>query len=65
MTRKRYERLVRALTMRIAEKVGFRNDGAVWRHQRDNIADHAIKNFGSYQAAWDARKDMRDFFGFQ
>ena len=65
MTRRRFEKLTRAMSEQIGKKVGFRVTGDMLRKQRELNAKSYRERFGSYQAAWDSMKDIRDTFGFQ
>jgi len=65
MTRKRFENLMRAITVQIGKEVGFHVDGKTFRYQREIIAKNYRERFGSYQAAWDSLKGVRETFKFQ
>lgn len=66
MTRQRFKKLTMALSIRIAEHQGTKVDGEMLRKQRNAHASNysqLIKEKGSYQAAWDWMKPVRDTFG--
>lgn len=66
MTRKRFQKLCMALSVRINEKHGGKVTGEMLRKQRDGMAfDAIIKTHGSYKAAWDWMKPVRDAYGLK
>ena len=68
MTRKRFMKLTMALSIRISEKHGSKVDGKMLRTQRNSEAskyDDMLKEHGSYQAAWNWMKPVRDAYGMK
>ena len=63
MKRTRYEKLMRALSVKIGEKHGYTVTGDLLRKQRSNVAKTARELYGSYQLAWDHFKNVRDAYG--
>jgi hypothetical protein len=63
MTRRKFDKLVRALQFAILTKHGKRQDGEILRKLR--LLDHKaiIKEFGSYAAWWDWAKPVRNAYG--
>ena len=58
-----YEKLMRALSVKIGEKHGYTVTGDLLRKQRSNVAKTARELYGSYQLAWDHFKNVRDAYG--
>lgn len=63
MTRRKFKKLALALSIRIAEKHGHHVTGKMLRAQRDNSPAKILRDFGSYKAAWDWMKPVRDTYG--
>lgn len=63
MKRQRFEKLVRALSIRIAEKHGNKVTGEMLKKQRDLGVRKCLEDHGSYQATWDWMKPVRDAYG--
>ena len=63
MKRQRFEKLVRALSIRIAEKHGYKVTGEMLKKQKDLGVRKCLEDHGSYQAAWDWMKPVRDAYG--
>lgn len=64
MTRKRYKKLVLALSIRICEKDGYKVTGEMLRKQKLPCTQ-LLEEYGSYQAIWDWMKPVRDAYGMK
>lgn len=64
MTRRKFERLMRGLSHKIAEKHGYSVTGEMLKKQRD-VAKTALEMDGNYQKAWDGFKLVRDAYGMK
>lgn len=62
MTRKRYKKLVMALSIRIAHAHGSKATGDMLKKQRDSMCRESLRDFGSYEAAWEWMKPVRDLY---
>ena len=64
MTRKRFNKLCMALSIRISEKHGNKVNGKMLRLQKANAGyDKLLAEFGSYEAVWEWMKPVREAYG--
>ena len=65
MTRKKFDRLCRALSYTMATAHGLRQDGKLLRNLAKKDHKKIVQEFGSYKACWAYWKPVRDAYGMK
>ena len=65
MTRKKFDRLCRALSYTMATAHGVRQDGKMLRNLAEKNHKDIIKTYGSYAECWAYWKPVRDAYGMK
>ena len=65
MTRKKFDKLIRALSYTIATAHGLRQDGKMLRDLAEKNHKDIIKTHGSYAECWAWMKPVRDAYGMK
>lgn len=65
MTRKKFDRLCRALSYKMLTAHGQRQDGKALRDLEQKNYKHILDTFGSYAGFWAWIKPVRDAYGMK